>query len=108
LRSTRQCKYWVEGLEEYKREWGTSIHFPDDIYRIGIPIDDSNIGVVGMSDDIESKLDNADDTFVVEWEYENVKGDVVKERQEFSLFDELERRSQSTEYYIGKSRNVRF
>lgn len=103
-----KATYWVEGLKEFKQEWGTQIHYPEDSYKIGIPIDGSSIGVTGSSDEIESKLDGGDDTFVVEWEYRDAAGEVFSETQRFSLFDKIEERSGGTEFYTGKEREVGF
>ena len=60
-----EAEYWVEGLEEYKRNWGTAIHFPEDIYRIGIPLDDSSVGTIGMTEKIEPELDGEQDKFII-------------------------------------------
>lgn len=66
------AKYWIEGVDDSHQEWGTQVHFPEDMYKIGIPID--NIKLSGTGDQIRSALQNKDDTFVIEWEYEDAAG----------------------------------
>lgn len=103
-----QADYWIEGLEEHKREWGTSIHFPEDIYRIGIPLDDSPIGVIGMSEQIESHLIDGQDTLFVEWIYKDSRGEEYEESQQLDLLGAIKERSESTEFYSGTERDVKF
>ena len=102
------AKYWVEGLEQFQREWGTSVHFPDDIYRIGFPIDDSEIGVIGMTEQIESELVGDSDTLIVEWTYKDSRNEEFQETQKMSILDEIQIRSESTEFYSGEGREVKF
>jgi hypothetical protein len=104
-----EAEYWVEGLEQYKREWGGAVHLPEDIQRIGIPLDDSSIGVIGMSDKIKSGLNNEDeDQLTVRWSYKNSRGDKFEETQKISMLEEMKKRSNSTEFYTGNERSVRF
>lgn len=103
-----EAEYWIEGLEQHKREWGTAVHFPNDIYKIGIPLDDSAVGVVGMSEEIEPKLDNGEDTFIVNWTFEDSRGEKFEETQRFQILEEIKKRSESTESYTGGEREVQF
>jgi len=103
-----EAEYWVEGLDQFQREWGTAIHFPEDIYRIGFPIEDSPIGYVGGSDQIESKLNDGEDTFVVKWSYEDARGQVFEETQRFQILEEIAKGTESTTFYSGQERDVRF
>lgn len=99
--------YWIEGLEEHKREWTTQIHFPEDIYKMGIPTDDSPIGQIGLSDEIKSEI-KTDADLVVEWEYKDAKNEQYKQTQRFNIVGVLEERSNSTEFYTGQERETRF
>lgn len=104
-----EAEYFVKELEEFKREWGTAVHMPEDIYKIGIPLDDSSIGTIGMSSEIKSHLDDDSKAyFTINWSYENSRGDVYEETQEFDLLEKIETKAESTEFYTGNERDTRF
>ena len=100
--------YWIEGIDNSKREWGTQVHFPGDTYTIGFPIDDSEGGVTGPPEQIKSNLENQDDRLVVEWKYKNASGHEVNPTQEFSISNKTNEKIESDEFYLGKERDVRF
>ena len=103
-----RATYRVEGLDELERTWGTQVHFPEDQYLIGLPIDDSSTGVSTPPDHIESKLNDEGDVLVIEWEYENSSGTEFNPIQKFSITEKIEERTESTEFYMGNEREVRF
>ncbi|WP_255193022.1 hypothetical protein [Natronobeatus ordinarius] len=103
-----KATYWVEGVKEYKQKWGTQVHYPEDNYKMGIPVDESPVGVTGGYSEIQSKLDGGDDTFVVEWNYKNAAGEEFSETQRFSISDKIKERTEGTEFYTNKERETRF
>lgn len=100
--------YYVKGYSELKREWGMQIHYPEDTYNIGIPLDDSPVGVSGGIQEIESYLDGEDGTFVIEWEYKDAAGNGFEHTQEFSIIEKIEDVTESTGFIVGDERETRY
>lgn len=103
-----EAQYWIEGLEEYKRTFRTPIHFPEETFRLGFPVDDSEIGEIGMSDSLKSKIDKESDKLIVEWSYKDARDEVIDGRDEFSIFEQIQGRSESTEFYSDAEEPPRF
>lgn len=102
------ANYWIDGIENSEREWGTQIHFPEDMYSIGFPLEEGGIGVTGLPDEIRSHFEDSDDTLIVEWTYEDSSGNKFEHRQEMSILDKIAERADSDEFYLGNEREVRF
>lgn len=101
-----QAKYWISGFEDYRREWGTQIHFPEDKYQIGFPLEEEEL-VTGMPENIKSRLSSGTDTLHVEWEFKDASGTSFEYSEEISIISAMEKRTKG-EFYTGEGREVRF
>lgn len=100
------AEYWIEGADESYRDWKTQIHFPEEMYDVGFPLDDVPTGVTGPSSKILSHLEDEKDTLIVNWSYEDASGKSLGYEQEFSISDELNGRTDTDEFFVGKERET--
>ena len=100
--------FWVEGSEGPEEEWGTQIHFPEDIYKIGFPLGQDEYGLTGPPSQIRDEIEGGDGTLVIKWDYQDVAGNDLDREQRFSIINKLDEKVESNEFYMGGEREMRF